>query len=142
MYQIGGALSGYGLNKAYDWKIPNDVKQWHGVCHAHDKMVQVQNAQGKWTAARAKVVKFVVCKEQCNPGDTSCTLPAKCATKKTVNKCRIARCKVPYADGKCPSRMLPTTGGVPGGEDWTHNLDWDNVDTCTKYAATAITMMA
>ena len=41
--------------------------KFHAMCTAADRVVQAINANGQKTAAKAKVVKFVVCKEQCTP---------------------------------------------------------------------------
>ena len=116
------------------------------MCTAADRVVQAINANGQKTAAKAKVVKFVVCKEQCTPGDAACRLPALCASKKTVTNCRMARCKVPwynqYGDMVCPQVQVPASATHSGGSDYLENADWVNTDPCTKYAHTALAMLS
>ena len=86
------------------------------------------------------MVKFVVCKEQCTAGDTSCTKPALCTSVKSVTDCRMAKCKVAWQGyagiQKCPE----TTGGADNAQDWTGNLDWANTEPCTKPVNVAIAM--
>jgi len=136
IYKKGGALWGHGETNSLAWTIGTD--RFHSVCHANDKLIRAVNAAGQTTGARAKVIKFVVCKEQCTAGDTSCTKPALCASVKSVTSCRMAKCKLAW-QGYAGIQKCPELNGQ-GLADWTGNLDWTNTSPCTKAVNVAIAM--